>query len=249
MRAISKRGGLGLVVMACTALAVTGCGSTARPGASGSTTPSSSTSAPTASPSVSPSPSASTPGYTISFYQVSYPWHWPNDPSRPATVHHSYLVPPMPKLIAIRAGDHPASGSERHYNRMSFTFTTAFPSYQIAYTDALTSDAAGKPIALAGDGVLKIIFRQAQAHTDQGSSSIQSEPSARLGLTRMTSWARAGDFEGVLEFGIGISWPDPHSNPQIPIRVTEVKEIRSDGTHLYVVGIDVEATGDSGSVG
>lgn len=149
----------------------------------------------------------------------------------------------MPKLIAISVGDHPALGGERHFNRMSFTFTTAFPGYQVSYTDALTSDPAGKPVTLPGDGVLKITFRQAQAHTDQGSSSIQSEPPARLGLTRMTSWAQAGDFEGLLTVGVGISWPDPHSNAEIPIRITEIAKASSNGTHLYVVAIDVDATG------
>lgn len=86
------------------------------------------------------------------------------------------------------------------------------------------------------------IFRQVQAHTDQGRSSIQSGPTARLGLTRMTSWAQAGDFEGVLTFGIGIAWPNPHSNAQIPVRVTEVEKVSSSGTHLYVVAVDVDAT-------
>jgi hypothetical protein len=147
----------------------------------------------------------------------------------------------MPRLIAIRVGDHPAAGRERHYNRMSFTFTTAFPSYQVAFTNALTTDPAGKPVPLAGDGVLQVTFRQAQAHTDQGSSSIRSEPPPRLGLTRMTSWVQAGDFEGILTFGIGISWPFPHSNPQVPIRITELEKVNSQGARVYIVAIDVDA--------
>ncbi len=243
MRAISKVRAAGLVVVACTAVGLTGCGSTASPSASGSPTPSGSTPTQTAVP--SPLASTSAPGYTIFFSRTSYPWQWPNDASRPATVQHVYPVPPMPRLVAISVGDHPAVGCERHYNRMSFTFTTAFPSYQVAFTDALTSDPAGKPITLTGDGLLKVTFRQAQAHTVQGSSSVQSEPPARLGLTRMTRWAQAGDFEGVLTFGIGIFWPVPHSNPQIPIRITEVEKVSSHGTHLYVVAIDVDAVNPS----
>lgn len=155
----------------------------------------------------------------------------------------------MPRLISISVGDHPRLGIEQHYNRMSFTFTTGFPSYQVAFADALTSDSSGKPITLTGDDVLKITFRQAQAHTEQGSSSIQSEPPAQLKLARMMSWAQAGDFEGVLTFGIGISRPVPHSNPQYPVRITEVEKVSSQGTHLYVVAIDIDASGDSRSVG
>lgn len=247
MKVISKARALGLLVMVGTALAMTGCGSAAAPGTSRSAAPPSSSPAQTAAPSPSTSPSA--PGFTIIFSRTSYPWHWPNDAGRPATVSHSYPVPPMPRLISISVGDHPTLGIERHYNRMSFTFTTGFPSYQVAFGGALTSDPSGKPITVAGDGVLKVTFRQAQAHTDQGSSSIQSEPPAQLKLTRMMSWAQAGDFEGVLTFGIGISWPIPHSNPQIPVRITEVEKVSSQGTHLYVVAIDVDATGNSRPVG
>lgn len=165
---------------------------------------------------------------------------------QPANVQHTYPVPPLPRLIAIAAGDHPAQSGQRHYNRMSFTFTSAFPSYHVAYADALTSDPAGRSITLAGNGVLTVIFRQAQAHTAQGATSIQSKPSAHLGLTRMADWAQAGDFEGLLTFGIGISWPVPHSNPQIPIRITEVQQITSQGGHVYVVAIDVDATNPPG---
>ncbi len=240
MKTMFKAQAAGLLVITCAAVALTGCGSTAPPSASGSPAGPGPTPTRTAAP--APSASSSVPGYTIIFSHTSYPWHWPNDAGRPATIQHTYPVPPMPTLIAINAGDHPELGREPHYNRMSFTFRTAFPSYQVSFTGPLTSDPAGKPIALAGDGALKVTFRQAQAHTGQGSSSIQTEPPANLGLTRMTSWAQAGDFEGVLTFGVGISWPIHHSNPQIPIRITEVEKVSPQGTHLYVVAIDIDAT-------
>ena len=62
--------------------------------------------------------------------RVTYPWHWPNDVNRSASVPHAYPVPPVAGLIAISTGDHPAEPGQRPYNRMSFTFTTAFPGYQ-----------------------------------------------------------------------------------------------------------------------
>jgi hypothetical protein len=158
-------------------------------------------------------------------------------------VQHSYPVPPLPRLIAIGAGDHPAQAGERHYNRMSFTFTTAFPSYQFTFTSALVADPSGQPVKLAGNGVLKVTFHQAQAHTTSGRSSVIAQPPAQLGLSRMVSWAPAGDFEGVVTYGIGVAWPNPQSNPQIAVRATEVAKVTAQGQHLYVVAIDIDAAG------
>ena len=173
---------------------------------------------------------------------VSYPWHWPNDVNQPGQVQHSYPVPPLPRLIAIAAGSHPAQQGEQTYDRMSFTFTTAFPGYQFTFTKALVADPSGNPVKLAGNGVLKVTFRLAQAHTASGRSSIAVQPPAQLGLNRMASWAQAGDFEGVVTIGIGVTWPSSQSNPQIPVRATEVEKVTAQGRHLYVVAIDIDAT-------
>jgi hypothetical protein len=88
-----------------------------------------------------------------------------------------------------------------------------------------------------------VTFREAQAHTASGRSSVVSQPPARLGLSRMVSWAQAGDFEGVLTYGIGIAWPNPQSNPQFAVRAMEVEKVTAQGQHVYVVAIDIEATG------
>ena len=39
-----------------------------------------------------------------------------------------------------------------------------------------------------------------------------------------------------------MTWPSPQSNPQIPVRATEVEKITAQGRHLYVVAIDIDAT-------
>jgi hypothetical protein len=232
------------LVLALGALA--GCGSSATSsGSSGS--PSPSASGPAASPPAtaampSPSPTAQVPTPAVVSSRVTYPWRWPNDASRPGRVQHAYPVPPLPTLIAIGAGDHPSEPGERPYNRMSFTFTGAFPSYQFEFADTLVSDPSGRPVPLAGNGVLKVTFRQAQAHAASGRSSVVSQPPVRLGFSRMVSWRPAGDFEGVLTIGIGIAWPIPHSNPQFAVRALEVERVTAQGQHLYIVAIDIDAT-------
>ena len=138
---------------------------------------------------------------------------------------------------------HPAVAGQRPFNRTSFTFTTAFPSYRFEFASQLVSDASGKVIPLGGQDVLKIVFTQAQAHTTDGTrSTIISQPDRYIGYQRMTDFAQAGDFEGVLTYGIGITRPVLHSNPQFPVRAYEIETVTANGQHRYVVAIDVDAS-------
>lgn len=220
----------------------------AAPAPSGST---SATAAPTgpAAPAgpTGPAPSSSTTAPATSSQVVSsriaYPWHWPNDVTAPGRVLHTYPVPPVPQLIQISVGRHPAADGQPPYERMSFTFTTAFPGYHFEFTDKLTGDASGMMVPLNGMGVLKIVFSQAQAHMASGAgSTIISQPSRNIGYPRMRDFAQAGDFEGVLTYGIGVAWPIPHSNPQFAVRAYEVETVTATGQHRYTVAIDIDAS-------
>ena len=245
MKVIARVTGLVLGIAVLVPGALAGCGSSA-PAGPAAPSPSGSAAAPSSpapsSPAASATASPSAPATRVVSFRVSYPWHWPNDVNQPSQVQHSYPVPPLPRLIAIAAGSHPAQQGEQTYDRMSFTFTTAFPGYQFTFTKALVADPSGNPVKLAGNGVLKVTFRLAQAHTASGRSSIAVQPPAQLGLNRMASWAQAGDFEGVVTIGIGVTWPSSQSNPQIPVRATEVEKVTAQGRHLYVVAIDIDAT-------
>jgi len=186
-----------------------------------------------------PSSSAPPPGWTVVSSRVAYQWRWPGDA---VTVEHAYPVPPVAELVSIGAGNHPNYPGDRPYNRMSFSFTTAYPTYTFEYVNQLIADGSGQPIPLAGRGVLRIVFTPAQAHNPAGTaSSIQSQPPAHLGMARMVEYARAGDFEGHLSYGIGISWPNPHGNAEIAVRVYEVTYTNGHGEHRYVIAFDVDA--------
>jgi hypothetical protein len=175
--------------------------------------------------------------------RLAYPWHWPNDVATPGLVTHASAVPPVPELVRISVGSHPGGPGERPFNRMSFTFTTAFPSYRFGFAGKLVSGASGKVVPLDGQGVLTIVFTDAQAHTAGGTrSSIISQPASRIGYQRMADYAQGGDFEGVITYGIGITWPAGHSNPQIAVRAYEVETATASGQHLFTVAIDVDAS-------
>ena len=87
------------------------------------------------------------------------------------------------------------------------------------------------------------MFTQAQAHTADGTrSSVISQPAPRIGYQQMAGYAQGGDFEGVLTYGIGITRPVLHSNPQFAVRAYEVETVTASGQHRYTVAIDIDAT-------
>jgi hypothetical protein len=173
--------------------------------------------------------------------RLAYPWHWPNDPARPGRVTHSYPVPPMPELVQISVGDHHQEHGQPPYYRVSFTFTRAFPSYRFEWASKLVSDASGKAVPLAGTDVLKIVFDHARAHTADGKrSTIVSQPGRPIGYQAMTDYAQAGDYEGVLTYGIGTTRAVRLSNPQTYVRAYEVETVTATGQHRYVVAIDIQ---------
>ncbi|HET9972143.1 MAG TPA: hypothetical protein VFQ68_28180, partial [Streptosporangiaceae bacterium] len=94
----------------------------------------------------------------------------------------------------------------------------------------------------AGTDVLKIVFDQAQAHSADGTrSTIVSQPARHIGYECMTDFAQAGDYEGVLSYGIGVTRHILHSNPQRTVRAYEVETVTAAGQHQYVVAIDINA--------
>jgi hypothetical protein len=238
-RMIMSAGTLALVLAM---LAACG-GQPGKPGAvpaSSSTRPAA-TPRPSATATFAPSSSApASPSPQVVSSRVAYPWHWPNDAAGGGRVTHSYQVPPVPELISISAGHHPAEAGQASFDRMSFTFTDAFPSYRFEFTRQLVSDGSGNVIPLTGPDVLKIVFTQAQAHTADGTgSTIISQPGRPVGYPVMTDFAQAGDFEGVLTYGIGVARSIPHSNPQTAVRAYEVEKVTVNGLHRYVVAIDI----------
>src|SRR5689334_10615802 len=148
------------------------------PSASISAAPSSQPAAPSRPSSGASSPATST---QVLSSRLAYPWHWPNDVTKPGHVTHASAVPPVPELVQISVGNHPGVTGERAFNRMSFTFTTAFLGYRFDFASKLVSDPGGKVIPLDGQGVLEIVFTGAQAHTADGRrSSITSWPAPHI---------------------------------------------------------------------
>ena len=208
-----------------------------------------STAAASASATVPPDTDETAPpptGVRVISSRIVLDWTWPG-PGQPFKATHENPVPispppapPLPALYAIGAGRHPAETPP--YDQMSFRFLGGFPSYDIEFVPELIADASGLPVPMPGTGaILKVVFRDAQAHTADGTAStITRQPAPAIGYPALTSYAPAGDFEGVLSYGIGVGRPmDPV--PETKVRVWEVEKIER-GQRVYVVAVQLDAT-------
>jgi hypothetical protein len=160
------------------ALSTAGCGSTTSSSPAG-------TAAPSASPGPSVTPSAATPSAATPSATVP---SWPTTPrSGPGSGSEGFLT-------AIRTGQHPG------YDRVVFEFRGGVPGYRAEYVTQVRADASGKLVPLAGHAFLHLVFRPSSAYqTYHGPATL------RPGLPSLLQISAAGDFEGYLSFGLGLS--------------------------------------------
>jgi hypothetical protein len=144
------------------------------------------------------------------------------------------VTPPLPRLVGIYTGDHP-EGSPA-YQRISFYFQGAFPSYRFGFVSVVVQDGSGEPVKLDGTSILSLTFVDAQAHDDAGASTVVASPPGEIGMSQLVSYAQAGDFEGHVSFGLGLRGPDGTSKDPA-IRLGQLR--RSD---TFVVYLDVRVS-------
>jgi hypothetical protein len=102
------------------------------------------------------------------------------------------------RLIAIRAAHH------HGVDRVVFEFSGPPPSRrQVRYVDRLIADPSGSPVRIAGRAVLEASFFPAMAHNGAGRSTAPDR--IAFALPNAMTVVRAGDFESVLSYGIGLA--------------------------------------------
>jgi hypothetical protein len=168
-------------------VAVAGCGSSSP---AGSATSPAATSPAASSPTT---PGGASP--TVAANCGSANWQ-----SAPVSVVRQVPVPPVPVVTAVRTGSHPECG----YDRLVVDLSGPLPGYTIRYVSTVIADPSGKTVTIPGQRYLLIILNEAQAHTAAGAPTV-----SRLvhvpGYPVLTSWALAGDFEGVVRLAVGLS--------------------------------------------
>jgi hypothetical protein len=117
-------------------------------------------------------------------------------------------APTIPLLVDVRTAHHPG------FDRITFEFRGPRPSHRIGYVSQLVEDASGRPVQLAGNAAIDVVFHGANAHDDSGHATVSTRP-FKPGLPSLKEVALIGDFEAVASYGLGV-------DHKVPFKVLEL---------------------------
>lgn len=103
----------------------------------------------------------------------------------------------QPRLDGVRVGRHDAAG----FDRIVFDLT-AVPGYQVHRAREVVQDGSGTALELRGRSLLTVRLEPAVAHDDEGTAT--SPRRILRSFRQLREVRRAGDFEGVVTYGIGL---------------------------------------------
>src|SRR6266545_2320313 len=113
---------------------------------------------------------------------------------------------PIAVLVDVRTGQHPDEG----FDRVVFDFRddTSAPGFSVSYVEQIIEDPRGTPLQMLPGAKLLVDMRWAAAHEDGQPTVPPGDLDLRPGLPRIKQVKRAGDFEGVLTFGVAVAPAD-----------------------------------------
>lgn len=95
-----------------------------------------------------------------------------------------------------------ATGCHPTFDRFVITARAATPGYDVRYVTRVVGDGSGLPIALQGTKRILVVVRNTRGHTQGGANLL---PSSRTPLcSNLRQVKKAGDFEGVVSYGLGL---------------------------------------------
>jgi hypothetical protein len=100
------------------------------------------------------------------------------------------------ELFAVATGCHPT------FDRFVIRARLAKPGYDVRYVSKIVADPSGLPVSLLGTKRIHVVIRPARGHTSGGTSLLPSVVTPLCPNLRQIK--RAGDFEGVVSFGLGL---------------------------------------------
>ena len=116
----------------------------------------------------------------------------------PVTVADPNTAPSgQPELLRVTVGHHPT------YDRVVFHFSSRTPGYSVRYVSAVTADPSGQRVRLAGNAFLAVTMQSVASAQAGKPAAPQGRQHPRVPVLREV--AGAGDFEGHVSFGLGLS--------------------------------------------
>jgi hypothetical protein len=95
-----------------------------------------------------------------------------------------------------------ATGCHSTYDRFVVRGRLAKPGYDVRYVAKVVSDGSGKTVSLLGTKRIRVIVREARGHTSGGTNLLPRTLTPLCSNLRQVK--EAGDFEGVVTFGLGL---------------------------------------------
>jgi len=150
-------------------------------------------------------------------------------------------APVTPALVQVTAQHY--SG----YDTLVFQFRGGVPAkYSARYVSKVTADPSGLPVNVVGSALLRVTFSSAAGHNANG--VVTYGPAQRTyAMPELIQVVKAGDFESVLSFGVGVAKAEPfriYALPragqvvlqiQAPSRTVPVRDYFLN-THQYATG-------------
>lgn len=112
-------------------------------------------------------------------------------------------------LTDVRVGGHTT------FDRVVFQFAGPAPGHHVRYVDEVVQDGSGIPIHLKGRAFLEATMQPAAAHDDNGAPTFPGPLPAIVNFAALRDIADAGDFEGVITWGIGVAAATPFQVRQL----------------------------------
>jgi len=112
-------------------------------------------------------------------------------------------APVVPTLTQISAAHHPG------FDRLVFQFSGPVPAQHSArYVSQVSADPSGLPVNVVGSATLLVRFSPAAGHNAQGNVTYGAAQRT-YALPGLIQVVKAGDFESVLSFGVGVARAAP----------------------------------------
>jgi hypothetical protein len=96
-----------------------------------------------------------------------------------------------------------AAACHQGFDRFVFSARFGTPSYDVRYVNSIVADGSGNPVSLLGTKRIRVRIRNARGHTNTGANLIPRAVTPRCSNLRQVK--TAGDFEGDVTFGLGLS--------------------------------------------
>jgi hypothetical protein len=117
------------------------------------------------------------------------------------------------------------AGCHATFDRFVIRISSGNPGYDVRYVSRIVADPSGNPVPVRGSKKIKVVIRPARGHTVGGANLLP--PTLTPLCPNLRQIKKAGDFEGVVSFGLGLA----HKTGLRVFRLTAPSRIVIDVAH------------------